>query len=259
MSNADAIAERVTSGHSAMPIAAWTRTLGDTVVGHRRRRRTRPEPSVDASLRRPASLRQMRRSVHSSWGPAPHVCATVGWVRSANDEALPLLLTLSSAATGAPRSTQFGAAGTHPAAVRVPADRHVGRAGCWPPSTRWSARASTSSSTSSDGGWFLVTEVAIVKDLQGGLEATRFTATEVRRPSDYQPLAWTATCRCGRRGCSPTLATTSVACLTTDGPEVREVATRATGLLVALCQGGRRRYPQRRSRWPSRTGPRTRR
>ena len=37
-----------------------------------------------------------------------------------------------------------------------------------------------------------VTEVVMVEDLQGGLDATQFTVTEVfRRPGPDQPLAWT--------------------------------------------------------------------
>jgi hypothetical protein len=37
-----------------------------------------------------------------------------------------------------------------------------------------------------------VTEVVMVEDLQGGLDATQFTVTDVfRRPGSDQPLAWT--------------------------------------------------------------------
>jgi pilus assembly protein CpaF len=37
-----------------------------------------------------------------------------------------------------------------------------------------------------------VTEVVMVEDLQGGLDATQFTVTEVfRRPGPDRPLAWT--------------------------------------------------------------------
>ena len=128
----------------------------------------------------------------------------------------------------------FGAAGAHPAAVRVPGP---GCGSCaW---TRLRFVCPYHGDLGARGPAAVRESIDVVvhwplEDLQGGVAAIQFTVTAEfggrPRPAagvDRQP---TGACGAGR---SPTPATMSIACSTDRRPEVREVATRATGLPVA--------------------------
>jgi pilus assembly protein CpaF len=115
------------------------------------------------------------------------------WVGTPNDEALPLLLTLSSGVTG---FTTIHAGSARQALTRL---RFV----CQLADTSGGlplAALNTLVSESVDvvvhctraAAGPRVTEVVLVEDLQGGLDAAQFTLTEVfRGAGPDQPLAWT--------------------------------------------------------------------
>jgi pilus assembly protein CpaF len=132
----------------------------------------------------------LRRLVAGFLRMAPDV-AIVGEVR--DREALPLLLTLSSGVTG---FTTIHAGSARQALTRL---RFVCQLADAPGGLPLGA-LNTLVSESIDVVVHCtrtalgprVMEVVMVEDLQGGLDATQFTVTEVfRRPGPDQPLAWT--------------------------------------------------------------------
>jgi pilus assembly protein CpaF len=133
----------------------------------------------------------LRRLVAGFLRMAPDV-AIVGEVR--DREALPLLLTLSSGVTGL---TTIHAGSARQALTRL---RFVCQLADAPGGGLPLAALNSLVSESIDvvvhctrtAGVPRVTEVVMVEDLQGGLDATQFTVTEVfRRPGPDRPLAWT--------------------------------------------------------------------
>jgi pilus assembly protein CpaF len=132
----------------------------------------------------------LRRLVAGFLRMAPDV-AIVGEVR--DREALPLLLTLSSGVTG---FTTIHAGSARQALTRLRFVCQLAGAPGGLPLAALNSLVSESidvvvHSTRTQGGP-TVTEVAMVEDLQGGLDATQFTVTEVfRRPGPDRPLAWT--------------------------------------------------------------------
>jgi pilus assembly protein CpaF len=132
----------------------------------------------------------LRRLVAGFLRMAPDV-AIVGEVR--DREALPLLLTLSSGVTG---FTTIHAGSARQALTRL---RFVCQLADAPGGLPLGA-LNTLVSESIDvvvhctrtAAGPKVTEVVMVEDLQGGLDATQFTVTELfRRPGPDEPLAWT--------------------------------------------------------------------
>jgi pilus assembly protein CpaF len=132
----------------------------------------------------------LRRLVAGFLRMAPDV-AIVGEVR--DREALPLLLTLSSGVTG---FTTIHAGSARQALTRL---RFVCQLADAPGGLPLAALNSLVSESidvvvhcTRTAGTPRVTEVVMVEDLQGGLDATKFTVTEVfRRPGPDRPLAWT--------------------------------------------------------------------
>jgi pilus assembly protein CpaF len=117
--------------------------------------------------------------------------AIVGEVR--DREALPLLLTLSSGVTG---FTTIHAGSARQALTRLRFVCQLADAPGGLPLAALNSLVSESIDvvvhcTRTPGGP-RVTEVVTVEDLQGGLDATQFTVTELfRRPGPDRPLAWT--------------------------------------------------------------------
>jgi pilus assembly protein CpaF len=132
----------------------------------------------------------LRRLVAGFLRMAPDV-AIVGEVR--DREALSLLLTLSSGVTG---FTTIHAGSARQALTRL---RFVCQLADAPGGLPLAALNSLVSESidvvvhcTRTAGVPRVTEVVMVEDLQGGLDATQFTVTEVfRRPGPDRPLAWT--------------------------------------------------------------------
>jgi pilus assembly protein CpaF len=134
----------------------------------------------------------LRRLVAGFLRMAPDV-AIVGEVR--DREALPLLLTLSSGVTG---FTTIHAGSARQALTRL---RFI----CQLADTSGGLPLAALNSLVSESIDVIVhcartptgprvTEIALVEDLQGGLDATQFTVTELfRRPGPDQPLEWTGT------------------------------------------------------------------
>jgi pilus assembly protein CpaF len=132
----------------------------------------------------------LRRLVAGFLRMAPDV-AIVGEVR--DREALPLLLTLSSGVTG---FTTIHAGSARQALTRLRFVCQLADAPGGLPLAALNSLVSESIDvvvhcTRTPGGP-RVTEVVTVEDLQGGLDATQFTVTELfRRPGPDRPLAWT--------------------------------------------------------------------
>ena len=132
----------------------------------------------------------LRRLVAGFLRMAPDV-AIVGEVR--DREALPLLLTLSSGVTGL---TTIHAGSARQALTRLRFVCQLAGAPGGLPLGALNALVSESIDVvvhcTRTAGGPRVTEVVMVEDLQGGLDATQFTVTEVfRPPAPDQPLAWT--------------------------------------------------------------------
>jgi pilus assembly protein CpaF len=132
----------------------------------------------------------LRRLVAGFLRMAPDV-AVVGEVR--DREALPLLLTLSSGVTG---FTTIHAGSARQALTRLRFVCQLADAPGGLPLAALNALVSESIDVvvhcTRTAGVPRVTEVVMVEDLQGGLDATQFTVAELfRRPGPDRPLAWT--------------------------------------------------------------------
>jgi pilus assembly protein CpaF len=132
----------------------------------------------------------LRRLVAGFLRMAPDV-AVVGEVR--DREALPLLLTLSSGVTG---YTTIHAGSARQALTRLRFICQLADTSGGLPLAALNTLVSESIDVvvhcSRTPAGPRVTEVAMVEDLTGGVEATHFTVTEVfRRPGPDRPLAWT--------------------------------------------------------------------
>ena len=132
----------------------------------------------------------LRRLVAGFLRMAPDV-AIVGEVR--DREALPLLLTLSSGVTG---FTTIHAGSARQALTRLRFICQLADTSGGLPLGALNTLVSESIDVvvhcTRTAAGPRVTEVVMVEDLQGGLDATQFTVTEVfRRPGPEQPLAWT--------------------------------------------------------------------
>jgi pilus assembly protein CpaF len=161
------------------------------------------EEVFEADIPLPNVAHMQTRAARSDRGPVDLRRLVAGFLRMAPDvaivgevrdrEALPLLLTLSSGVTG---FTTIHAGSARQALTRLRFVCQLADAPGGLPLGALNALVSESIDvvvhcTRTVAGP-RVTEVVMVEDLQGGLDATQFTVTDVfRRPSSDQPLAWT--------------------------------------------------------------------